>query len=249
MTRETISALALLLAGAAGVASLQPRLARFAHAAGEHEDVYALPPKEQLHFATLGWDAAAVDAIWASLLVEYGNHWAEHREFDETGRYADAILELEPTYRPLYRYIDTMMVYHPLAGTEKDARAARAYLQKGTTERPDDADLWLELGSFEAFIGGSYLTDPAEQETWRKEGGVAIAHAVELGASPERALTAASLLTQGGQAEVAIQYLERAYAFTEHPSMTTIHESIGRRIEALRQMQAAQRPPLPPPYR
>lgn len=245
MTRETVVATALLLGGAAGIGALQPPLARAAHAAGEREDVYALPPAAQLRAATLGWDAAAVDVIWAKLLVEYGTHWAEHRTFDETGRYADAILELEPGYRALYRYIDTMMVYHPLKGTESDARAARAYLQRGTREHPDDAKLWLEYGQFVAFIGSSYLPDLAEQEAWRQEGAVAMAHAVELGADPDRALTAATLLTKGGQAGAAIHYLERAYAFTEHPSMTEVHEAIGRRIEALRQVRDAPLAPEP----
>lgn len=234
MTGSQIVTVLLLAAGATGVALLQPRLAQAAHAAGEREDVYALPPPAQLHAATLGWDAAAVDLLWSTLLVQYGTHWSEHHEFTDTPRYADAILELEPSYRPLYKYIDTMLVYRPLRGTADDARMARAYLERGTREMPTDAILWLNLGEFEAFMGPSYISDPDEQAAWRREGAVNIGHAVELGALPERALTAASLLTEAGQCAVAMHYLERAYAMTEHPSMAEQHARIGLKLEQLR---------------
>jgi hypothetical protein len=239
------------IVAAAGVALLQPHLAHAAHVAGDREDVYALPPPGQLHAATLGWDAAAVDCLWADLLVQYGTHWAEHRDFDDTGRFADAILEIEPGYRPLYKYIDAMMVYRPLKGTTSDARAARAYLERGTREHPDDAEIWLEYGQYLAFTGVSFLSDPREQEAWRTDGAAAMEHAVELGARPDRALTAASLLTRAGQIDAALQSLEKSYAFTEHPSMAEVHEAIGRRIMELRRARDAsqEEEPLPVPYR
>ena len=201
--------------------------------------MYALPPPAQLHAATLGWDAAAVDLLWSTLLVQYGIHCSEHHEFTDTPLYADAILELEPDYRPLYKYIDTMLVYRPLRGTAHDARMARAYLERGTREMPTDAILWLNLGEYEAFMGTSFLADPDEQKAWREQGAKDIGHAVELGAFPERALTAASLLTETGQCAVAIHYLQRAYALTEHPSMADQHERLGRRLDLLRQSCAS----------
>jgi hypothetical protein len=233
VSRSTIAAVVLFLACAAGVARLQPRLARTAHDLKESGDVYPFPPPAELHVATLGWDAAAVDLLWSDLLVVHGTHWSEHREFVGTSDYADSILELEPTYAPLYHYIDTMMVYRPPQGTEADARKARAYLERGTRERPDDAYLWMNYGEFIAFIAPSFLHDDAEIARWRQDGAQAIGHAVELGGDPERALTAASMLTRVGATESAIRYLERAYAFTEHPSMATVHEAIGRRLGAL----------------
>jgi hypothetical protein len=226
-------ALVVLLASAVGVASLQPHLARTAHDVKEGTDVFALPPPAQLHVATLGWDAATVDLLWAQLLVAYGTHWSEHREFLQTPSYADAILELEPTYAPLYRFLDTMLAYRPLQGTEDDVRRARAYLERGTRERPDDGDLWMQYGQFIAFIAPSFLRDPEEIERWRKDGADAIGHAVELGADAERALTAATLLGKAGPSQAALRYLEHAYAFTEHPSMASVHEAIGRRLAAL----------------
>ena len=227
----------LLVACAAGVARLQPALAKTAHDVKERRDVLALPPPAELHMATLGWDAAAVDLLWSELLVDYGSHWSEHREFDDTPRYADAILELEPTYPPLYRYISTMLVYRPLQGTEQDARMARKYMERGTRERPDDGDVWLEYGQFIAFIAPTFLHDRSEADEWRKDGATAIGHAVELGAGPDRALTAASMLSRAGSPEAAIPFLERAYAFTEQPGLAEQHESIGRQLAALQANQ------------
>jgi hypothetical protein len=230
VTRPEIAGTLLFVACAAGVAVLQPRLARTAHEIKEAGDVYPLPPPAELHAATLGWDAAAVDLLWSKLLVEYGMHWTEHRDFLEIPMYADAILELEPTYDPLYRFIDTMLAYRPLQGTETDVREARAYLQRGTRERPEDPDLWMEYGQFIAFIAPSFLKDPEEIARWRKEGADAMGRAVELGGEPERALTAATILSGAGATQAAVGYLERAYAFTEHPSMASVHEAIGRRL-------------------
>ena len=240
------TAVALSLACATGVALLQPRIAGIAHAAGTREDVYALPPPAQLRAATLGWHAAAVDLLWAKLLVEFGTCWAEHREFRDTGRYADSILALEPTYEPIYRYIDTMLAYHPLRGTEADVREARLLLERGTRERPTDARLWLDYGQFLAFVAPSFLASRSDQDVWRSDGAHAIGHAVELGASPDSALPAASMLSQAGQLDAAIRYLERAYAFTEHPSMQELHEAIGTRLLQLRMAQAQTAPPPRP---
>ena len=115
----------------------------------------------------LGWDAATVDVLWAKLLVEYGTHFSEHREFTEIPRYVDAILELEPNYEPLYKYVDTMLAYRPMQGTESDVRLARAYLERGTRELPQDPRMWLRYGQFIAFIAPSFLTND------RREAGLA----------------------------------------------------------------------------
>jgi hypothetical protein len=229
--RSTVGAALLLATSALGVARTQPRLAATVRAVKERDDVYALPPPAELHASTLGWDAAAVDLLWADLLVENGAHWSEHREFRDIPKYIDAILELEPTYAPIYKFVGSMLAYRPLQGTEDDVRKARAYLERGTRERRDDSALWMEYGQFVAFIAPSFLHDDAERQAFRKDGATAMGHAVELGADPDRALTAANVLTRAGATATAIRYLERAYALT--PSTSDVHEAIGRRLAEL----------------
>jgi tetratricopeptide (TPR) repeat protein len=230
---RTLGAALLLATAGLGVARTQPRLASTVHAAKERADLYVLPPPAELHAITLGCDAAVVDLLWAKLLVEYGTHWSEKREFRDTPRYVDAILELEPTYAPVYKLVAVLLAYRPLQGTEDDVRKAREYLERGTRERPQDSALWMDYGMFVAFMAPSFLYDDAEREAWRKDGATAIGHAVEIGADADRALAAANVLTRAGATEAAIRFLERAYAITEKPSMADVHDAIGRALEGL----------------
>ena len=228
----------LLFAGAAGgIGIVQPRLARIVHEVKERDDVTPLPPPAELRLAVLGWNDAAVDLLWADLLVQHGMHWSEHRDFTQVPRYLDSILALDPKYRPLYHYVDTLLAYRPIAGTEADARLARAYLQRGTVELPEDARIWQRYGEFMAFLGPSFLADRTERAAWKRDGAAAIGHAVELGADADGALEAASLLTGAGPAAMQelTHYLEHAYAFTDHPMMQQLHEQIGLKLQQMQQ--------------
>jgi tetratricopeptide (TPR) repeat protein len=233
MKASTAGALLLMLVAAGGVAAVQPRLARTVHDVKERDDVVVFPPPAQLHAAVLGYDAAAVDVLWSTLLVEYGEHFAEHRDFAQIPRYIDAILELEPTYWPLYNFVDTMLAYRPMQGTADDIVRARAYLERGTRELPQDPRIWTKLGQFIAFIAPSFFKDQQQIDAWRKDGADAMAHATELGADADLLLAASFMMTRSGATLEAIRYLERAYAFTEHPAMHEIHEAIGQRLQSL----------------
>jgi hypothetical protein len=226
-------AVLLMASGAIGVAATQPRLAATVHEVKEGYDLVIFPPPAQLRAALLGWDAPAVDMLWAKLLVEYGIHFSEHREFVEIPRYVDAILELEPDYQPLYKFVDTMLAYRPMQGTESDVRLARNYLERGTRELPQDPRMWLRYGQFIAFVAPSFLKDEREAQAWRRDGAEAMERAAELGADPDQAVTAAGILNRGGNTREAIRYLEKAYAFTEHPAMHEVHQAIGKKLAAL----------------
>ncbi len=223
-------ALTLLVASIVGVAILQPRLAATVKAVKQREDVYVLPPPAQLRAMTLGYRAAAIDLLWAKLLVEYGTHWQEHRAFDALPRYIDAILEIEPDYAPIYRYVDTMLVYRPPRGYEADARLARKYLERGIKERPYDAKVWMQYGQFIAFIAPGFLEDSEEKERWRVDGAFAMIRAVELGADPDRAVSAATILSKRGENEAAIRTLRRVYALTDSASE---REAIAQKLAKL----------------
>jgi hypothetical protein len=202
-----------------GVGLLQPRLARTLHDTKEREDVYLFPPADQLRAITLGYRAAATDLIWAKLLVEYGIHWQEKRDFPDLERYADAILALEPDYQPLYLIVDTMLVYRPRRGYEIDARHARAYLERGTRERPDDYKVWRHYGDFVAYLGPSWLESTDERNEWRRDGSLAIMRSIELGADPSGALAAASILSRTRELRVkAVAELRHAYLMSDDPS-------------------------------
>ncbi len=229
----------LLLVAALGVARLQPRLAATTAAIKLREDIYLAPPPAELRAATLGYVAAATDLLWAKLLVEYGIHWGEHRSFPDLNHYLDALLALDPKYKPLYDYVDSMLVYRPLHGTEEDARAARAYLEQGIAALPYDPDVWVHYGQFIAFLAPSFLLSEEERDRWRQEGAVALTHAVELGADVNMTLSATTMLGRRfGERDAAIRALRRAYALTEDDA---IRAEISAKLEILQGNQERDR--------
>jgi hypothetical protein len=215
-TRTTLFLVFVL--AAAAVAILQPNLAAAMKNVKATEDVYVLPPPEELKVATLGYSSASADMIWAQLLVEYGRHWAEKRPFPDLEKYLDAIIALDPSFSSVYRFVDTLLIFRPPRGTEEDARKARAYLERGLRERPYDKDVWLQYGQFVGFLAPSFLTAEDEKERWRIEGAEALIRAVELGAVLDRAISATSMLSRRGRRQAAVEYLERARALTDDPA-------------------------------
>jgi len=215
MTRGAVLVALLLATSVLGVARLQPRLASRVHDVKLDSDVYLLPRPTEIRALSLGYYAAAADATWAKLIVEYGTHWAEHRTFEDAPKYMEAILALDPTYPLVYKYAETLIVFRPPIGTVADWHVARAMLERGTRERPHDADVWLHYGQFLAFSAPTWVKDPAELDRFREEGARAIVHAVELGADPDRSITAATLLARYGKRDAAINELTRAFVLAD----------------------------------
>jgi len=231
----------LLVAFVSGVARLQPRLARETAEVKAREDVYLFPPPAELRAATFGYVAAATDLLWAKLLVEYGVHWSEHRPFPDLNRYIDALQALDPRFKTLYEYVDSMLVFRPVHGTEEDARAARAYFERGLTEMPYDPDVWVHYGQFIAFLAPSFLTSDAERNKWREEGAAALLHASDLGADVDKTLVGSTMMSRRfGEKDAAIRALTRAYAMTDDES---VRAEISAKLEILqagRQRDAAE---------
>jgi len=221
---------ALLLAAlVSGVARFQPRLAAETAAVKAREDVYLFPPPAELRAATFGYVAAATDLLWAKLLVDYGSHWSEKRPFPDLNRYLDAIVALDPKFKLFYEFVDTFLVFRPVHGTEDDARAARAYFERGIQALPYDPDVWVHYGQFIGFLGPSWLTSEAERDKWRQEGATALVHAGELGADIDTTLVASTMLTRRfGETDAAIRSLERLYAVADESRQAEISARLER---------------------
>jgi hypothetical protein len=207
------------VAAIVGIGKIQPGLAANVHKIRQRDDVFLLPPPAELRAITFGYRAAATDLMWATLILEYGLHAQEKRPFTDVTRYIDGILALEPDFEPLYRFVDTILVYSGRVGTPEDARTARRYLERGTRERPYDPAIWLQYGQFIAFIAPTFLTDEAEIERWRVDGASAIGRAVELGSDAQRSLAATTILGKSGERKATIEHLQRAYALTDDAEM------------------------------
>lgn len=222
MTRsEWLAVLGALLC-AVGIQVVQPPVAQTLKAVHLGDDLTSLPPPQQVRAMSFGYHAATADVLWATLLVEHGLHSQEHRRFEGVSRYFDAIIELEKDHPLVYQFVDTLLVMaKPGApATADDARRARAYLERGTRERPYDQQTWLHYGQYLAFLGLGLLDpekDKEEIERWRREGALALGRAVELGADADRSLAAGTLLSKSGEKKAAIAQLQRAFAVTDNP--------------------------------
>lgn len=186
-------------------------------------DVYPLPAPEQTVALSLGYRAALADYLFAHVLVSYGIHFQEKRNFEAVGDYLDAINELDPTFKRPYRIADTLLTLQPHAPGPASYRKARAILERGMTQFPLDAALWSSAGQFLAYLGPAGLKDEAEQAEWELAGGRALAHACEFVTDddtvPYHCIVAAGLLTRGGQQEAARQFLQRVTQTTEDPAI------------------------------
>lgn len=208
---------ALACAGLLGV--LQPRQQDALRQTRFRTDVLELPPPTHLQRMSLGYRSALVDLLWAKLLVEQGLHWQDKRRFEALPSYIDGIIALEPTYRPIYEFVDTLVLFQYKPGTDEDARMVRRYLEKGTAALPYDPVVWLHYGQYIAFLAPSFLKDKAEIERWRVDGAMAIARAVELGSDADRSLAATTILDKAGETKAAITQLQRNYALTDDPEL------------------------------
>jgi len=176
---------ALLVAAAIGlVGNVRASLAETHKRVKDTGNVYLLPPPSQVKALSLGYDAAVADMLWAHTLVAQGIHLQERRRFTNITRLYDAINELDPTWRTPYRLADALITLQSAAIGFEEVSATRRILERGIQNRPLDAELWLNLGQFVAFIApSSYLDDHPELiPTWRDEGLRYLERAAELGA-------------------------------------------------------------------
>src|SRR6185437_6429579 len=135
----------------------------------------------------------------------------QHRRYGNLIRLLDAINTLEPTYRDPYRFAESLITFQSSKTPVDEVRAARAIMERGVAARPLDADLWLEMGEFVAFVApSSYLTDPTEQDAWRKDGATMLERAAELSGDNAniawQAIGAARILRKAGERDAQIRF-------------------------------------------
>jgi hypothetical protein len=242
MTKGTVFSLLLIMACVAGIGALQTPIAERVAAVKLREDVFALPPPNAIGPMSLGYGQAGADLVWIKLLVEYGTHFSKRMYFRDAALFADDIIALDPKHRPLYSFIDTILIYQPTdsnqsRGDADDCRAARRILQRGLVEFPYDAELWLHYGQFIAFMGPAYLSDEAEITQWRVDGAKAIGRAMELGIPVSKTMAAAAVLGSAGESHAQIAFLERAFAMSDDPDE---RERLRARLNALHDSAVAE---------
>ena len=226
MTRENASkwALTAALAAAMGIITqVQAPLAAEHKRVKVKHDVGFLPPPKQLSAMSLGYRAALADILWAHVMVSQGLHSTQRRRFENLLGLYDGINELAPKWRRPYMLVDTLVTFQ-VSGTPRyeEVVRTREILERGVAERPMDAELWLNLGQFVAYIAApSYLeeTRPEVAKRWRIEGAEYLVRASELSGENSaigwQSIGAARILYQAGRTDAVIRFLERTLAVTD----------------------------------
>jgi len=228
--------LVVVLLAALAVALVRGRLFAQHRRVRETTDVYGLPPPREVVLLSLGYRSALADLLWAHLLVEQGLHHMERRRYENIVALLDAINELDPTFRDPYRLSDALITFNSNKTPIEEVRAARAIMERGVRSRPLDAELWLGLGQFTAFIApSSFLTDPAEQERWRLDGARMLARAAELSGDNAdiawQAMGGARYLSRAGARDAEIRFLLRTLIVTDDEELK---EKARARLDHLR---------------
>lgn len=211
------------LLAALSIGYLRPRLAARFHEVRVTTDTYALPPPEQAVVASLGYRSAFADLIYAETLVAYGLHFQEHRRFEFVGDYLDTVNTLDPHFAVPYYFADTLLTLGPVKPRYEDYVHARRILERGMKELPGDAQLADTAGEFMAYLATSSLKSDAEKSEWRLAGAQALGRACALAGSdsniPYHCITAATLLSNAGQREAMIAFLQRLLAVSDDPEI------------------------------
>lgn len=236
---EALRTLGLVALCALAVALVRGRLFDQHQRIRETSDVYPLPPPPEVVVMSLGYRSAFADVLWAHLLVSQGLHLMERRRYENITPLLDTINELDPTFGDPYRMTDALVTFNANKIPVEDVRKARAIMERGVKNRPLDAELWLVLGQFTAFIApSSYLTEPAEQEQWRVDGARFLARAAELSGDNAsvawQAIGAARYLGRAGERDAEIRFLERTMVVTDDEELK---EKLRARLAVLRDKQ------------
>ena len=221
----------LVLALAAASDQLRTRAQlRFA-AAQSYEDIYYLPPPNQLVVGSLGYRAALADLIWMKALVYFGDELAHRGNVANLFRYTDAMLALDETFRRVYRWVASSAIYRTGDVSVQDVMDAIAYLERGTRLFPDDGELAWDLGATYAYELVPMLPTGAPREEARRKSLEYLETAALRGAGPAwLGLQTATQLSSLGRKEQAVRHLQDLYATATDPG---VKQQLERRLAAL----------------
>lgn len=214
-----LSLLSLAL-GATAFSSARGALRGPYAALGEAEDLTALPDPEKLKVFSLGYDAAVADYLFASTLVRAGRSFTQKRHFEHLDRYLRAIIYLDPYYRDVYLFADSLLTLSTVESPPENFRHARDILEVGLAHFPNDAELWLSAGQFVLYLAPPWLGKGEDPSEWRAQGATMMQRACELTPDepPAGCISSLRRLSEAGETEAAIASIQRMLVLAEEPS-------------------------------
>lgn len=231
--RRDLLGLGLVALSVVLVAWARPRALRAYEESNTLDEVYALPDPEQLAIFSLGYRSALADLLFGRTLVAAGLHFSERKVFEHLDGYLEAIVALEPRYRDVYYYADSLLTLSTVRMPARNYRLARDLQARGRQLFPDDADLWISSGQFMTYLAVQWLPPEEDPDEWRRAGAQVLRHACDIwpySELPASCLGVTSVLSRLGETQATIQSLERLIAVSDDPA---VRAEATRRIEAL----------------
>ncbi|MBK7401277.1 MAG: hypothetical protein IPJ34_34735 [Myxococcales bacterium] len=140
-----------------GVDALRTEATQRLHKVKEQNDVYALPPPKLVRVLTLGHTDAAASILWASTLYQYGEHLGQNRRFQYSTQYLETILELDPGFRPAYRFLSTLVTMQAANPMPIEIDRTDKLFARGAELYPEDAGILGAYAAFLLFEGAQFL--------------------------------------------------------------------------------------------
>jgi hypothetical protein len=246
----------LLLAGMLGThRQLRDERARFPR----DQDVLYLPPAQHLGPMSLGYREALADLIWIRAVIFAGDRVGA-TNYAWIMEYLEAIYSLAPGFRRPYAWGGVAFIYTGQNVDRAMVDRAMALYERALFYFPEDHELLFAAGMLltrdvQSLPG---YTD-AERAAAMEKGAAHIRKAAAFGAPPLVRELAATLVSQGGADQLAIQFLETQLMQTEDEGHRRLLrqkleaaigeselESLERTRDAFEAERKAERPYVPP---
>jgi hypothetical protein len=228
----TVGVVALALAaGAAHRGATRLRAAFPAEA-----DQAFLPRPSVLRTLAVGHTEAMADLVFLRTITYYTSEFFGARRYDWFRRHVDAVNALDPYYRTPYLFAARATLYNGNAIGNDDVRLSSHFLEEGLKVFPNDWEMAFALGC--NYLFELRPADTHERDAWRRIGGDWVRRAaIDGGGPPWLANLAATIMSQEGQLDAALRYLEEAYLNAEDDKT---RDEVGRLLAAKRQSSIEQ---------
>lgn len=174
---------------------------------GEGGEVLFLPRTPVLRALAFGHPEALADLLFLRGLGYHATQYQVRADREWLRRHVDSINALDPLFRAPYLFGARAALYHGGETTDDDARLSNHFLEEGLKRFPSDWELAFSLGC--NWLFEMHPKDAAERAHDRRIGAQWIRRAALAGGGPPwLASLAARIMSEEGQAEASIRYLE-----------------------------------------
>ncbi|HSC85617.1 MAG TPA: hypothetical protein VLC09_00015, partial [Polyangiaceae bacterium] len=220
---------------AGGVVLAKPKAAAAHAELRKTEEFYALPGPQPLLVLSLGYRSALAELLFARTLVDSGIHFVERRVFAALPQYLAAVVALDPTYRDVYYYADSLLTLSTVIMPKANYRIARDLQEQGRKQFPDDAELWLSSGMYMAYLAPPHLPPNEDAKEWRVAAARVLQHGCDIWPDgtelPPTCLSASTILNRAGETAANVSALQRLLAIADDPSIRA--EALARLTHVL----------------